>query len=43
MTIDLDAPATLLSCDLCRTEADLYRLFDTVDALCQDCFGMMHA
>ena len=43
MTIDLDAPKALLSCDLCCQEADLFRLFDTVDALCERCFGMLHA
>ena len=30
------------SCDLCRHEDDLYRLFDSPDALCRSCFGMWH-
>ena len=29
-------------CDLCRQEADLYRLIRTRDALCAGCFAMWH-
>jgi hypothetical protein len=29
-------------CDLCRAEAPLYRLLQSVDALCERCFGMWH-
>jgi hypothetical protein len=29
-------------CDLCRHETDLYRLFDSPDALCRSCFAMWH-
>jgi len=29
-------------CDLCRAEAQLFRLIDTPDALCASCFGMWH-
>jgi len=29
-------------CDLCRTEALLFRLIETTDALCASCFGMWH-
>jgi len=29
-------------CDLCRAEAPLYRLLQSVDALCESCFGMWH-
>jgi hypothetical protein len=29
-------------CDLCRTEAPLYRLLLSVDALCERCFAMWH-
>ena len=43
MTIDLDSLTITSCCDLCRTEAELFRLVDTVDALCESCFGMLHA
>lgn len=29
-------------CDLCREDAPLYRLLESVDALCERCFGMWH-
>jgi hypothetical protein len=29
-------------CDLCRREEDLYRLFNSPDALCRGCFAMWH-
>ena len=29
-------------CDLCRQEAYLFRLLNTTDALCRNCFGMWH-
>ena len=29
-------------CDLCRNETDLYRLFNSPDALCRGCFAMWH-
>jgi hypothetical protein len=29
-------------CDLCRRETDLYRLFNSPDALCRGCFAMWH-
>lgn len=29
-------------CDLCRQEAYLFRLINTTDALCRNCFGMWH-
>jgi hypothetical protein len=29
-------------CDLCRKEADLYRLLNSPDALCRSCFAMWH-
>lgn len=29
-------------CDLCRRDADLYRLFSSPDALCRGCFAMWH-
>lgn len=29
-------------CNLCRSEAELYRLLDSPDALCEGCFAMWH-
>jgi hypothetical protein len=29
-------------CDLCRQEAELYRLLRSPDALCRSCFAMWH-
>ena len=45
--IDLDRgvvtwEASAGCCDLCRREADLYRLLRTTDALCAGCFAMWH-
>jgi len=34
--------ANVGSCDLCRQETDLYRLFNSPDALCRSCFAMWH-
>jgi hypothetical protein len=33
---------TASRCDLCREQAQLYRLFDSPDALCRSCFATWH-
>ena len=47
LVIDLTGPiatsATRGDCDFCCTEGQLYQLVRTTQALCESCFGLVHA
>ena len=47
LVIDLTGPiatsATRGDCDFCCTQAPLYQLLHTSQALCESCFGLVHA
>lgn len=47
LVIDLTGPiataATQGDCDFCCSQAQLYQLVHTSQALCESCFGLVHA
>ncbi len=47
LVIDLTGPiataATHGDCDFCCTQTQLYQLVHTSQALCESCFGLVHA
>ena len=44
MTIDLTGPVPQLidSCDCCSRDDELFRLIDTSEFLCEQCFAMLY-
>ena len=44
MTIDLTGavPRVTATCDCCSREGELFRLIDTSEFLCEECFAMLY-